>query len=42
MIPAGRLAAFLQSPPPPPGPSTFDRGRPGYVLQTRTRTGSFG
>jgi Tol biopolymer transport system component len=37
-----KVAAFLGHPPPPPDASTFDKGRPGQLLEARTRLGSFG
>jgi len=39
---AAALAAFLGSPPPPPNASTFDKGRPAFFLQSRTRVANFG
>ena len=42
MAQATALADLLQHPPPPPDQHTFDKGRPGYFLDARTRVGSFG
>ena len=42
MAQAAALADYLQHPPAPPDQHTFDKGRPGYFLDARTRLGSFG
>jgi Tol biopolymer transport system component len=39
---ARALAAFLRHPPAPPGSGAFDRGRPSFLLQARTRIATFG
>jgi Tol biopolymer transport system component len=36
------IATFLRQPHPAPDQSTFDKGRPGYLLEERTRIGAFG